>query len=137
MTAPTDSPALWEDDALVEAVAKEIAFEAMQSGGYTRDLIDDFFARASRSWGVNQVVDKYRRMAIASLRALSPHLVRRTAWPDDVAPRPLMRESGVDLKTSEPLQVISDATGAPIVEVWGDNAQQIAGAIVAAVNGEG
>lgn len=71
-------------------------------------------------------------------RALSQHLVRRPAWPDDVAPRPLMRESGRDLKTGKPLQVISDAAGIPIIEIWGeDDARQLAAALCAAVNGEG
>lgn len=57
----TNILALWEDDALMEVVRAPI-------------------------WLHNE---KTRQVAIDLLRALSQHFVRRPAWPDDVAPRPL------------------------------------------------
>lgn len=121
MTAPTDTPALWEGEALKILTAEFCAIRCEALG-------------PGCSCCTTPATCDCEANARAALGKLTPHLVRRPAWPDDVAPRPLRAH----------LWFVSDANGKVFAKVRavgteGDDAQ-LAAALCAAVNagmGEG
>lgn len=114
MTAPDQPAPIWEDEGLLspgtDFIAKLVGC----------DLVSFHVCRAKKC--------RCREDAINFLRALSPHLVRRARWPDDVAPRPLCSH----------LWYIEDANGIVFARIGTARPERqdgkLAAAIVAAVN---